>query len=207
MITVWTLALTPTALAAGSAHVYSQALSAERVVSKVRNETRTQNTKGERIMRSVKLSLLAVGLIAGSLGLAQAEGLKVGVLNCHEAAGWGLVFTSSKDLKCVFSPADKAAKPERYTGTIKKYGVDIGYQGAAVLLWGVVSSSGKLTPGALAGSYGGAGAEVAWAGGLGANVLVGGSSKGYALQPLNIEGVAGANIAAGVVEVELRPAK
>ena len=158
-------------------------------------------------MRHAMSSVLAVGLIAASVGLAQADGLKVGTLNCNEAAGWGLIFSSSTNLKCVFSPADKAAKLEHYTGTIKKYGVDIGYQGGAVLLWAVVSSGGKLAPGALAGSYGGVGAEVAWAGGLGANVLVGGSSKGYALQPLNIEGVAGANIAAGVTEVELRLAK
>ena len=158
-------------------------------------------------MRSAMSSALVIGLIAGSVGVAQAAGVKVGTLNCNEAAGWGLVFSSSTDLKCVFSPLDKAAKPERYTGKIKKYGVDLGYQGAAVLLWSVVSSGGKHTAGALAGSYGGVGAEVAWAGGLGANVLVGGSAKGYALQPLSIEGVAGANLAAGVTEVELRVAK
>lgn len=157
-------------------------------------------------MRRAMLNALVVGLIAGSTGMAQADGVKVGTLNCDEAAGWGLVFSSSKDLKCVFSPADKAAKPEHYTGTIKKYGVDIGYVGGAVLLWAVVSSGGKTQPGALAGSYGGVGAAAAWAGGLGANVLVGGSNKGYALQPLNIEGIAGLNVAAGVVEVELRPA-
>jgi Protein of unknown function (DUF992) len=157
-------------------------------------------------MQRAMSRVLAAGLIAGSIGVAQGAGLKVGTLNCNEAAGWGLVFTSSKDLKCVFSPADKALKSERYTGKIKKYGVDIGFQDSAVLLWGVVSSSGKLTPGALGGTYAGVGAEAAWAAGLGANVLVGGSSKGYALQPLNVEGVAGANIAAGVVEVELKSA-
>jgi len=43
--------------------------------------------------------------------------------------------------------------------------------------------------------------------GLGANVLIGGSKKGIALQPVSIEGLEGANVAAGVVEVELRPAK
>ena len=58
----------------------------------------------------------------------------------------------------------------------------------------------------MAGSYGGVGAAAAWAVGLGANVLVGGSNKGYALQPLNIEGVNGLNVAAGVVEVVLRRA-
>lgn len=159
-----------------------------------------------RAVRHIIFSLLALGVMAGFATVAEADGLKVGTLNCTEAAGWGLVFSSSTDLKCVFSPADKGARAERYTGKINKYGVDIGFQDAAVLLWEVVSSSGKYTPGALAGSYGGVGAEAAWAGGLGANVLVGGSSKGYALQPLNIEGVTGANLAAGVVQVELRRA-
>ncbi len=157
-------------------------------------------------MRRVMLIALAVELIAGSTGIAQADGVKVGTLNCDEAGGWGLIFSSSRHLKCVFSPADKAAKVEHYTGTINKYGVDIGFVDGAVLLWAVVSSDGKTQPGALAGSYGGVGAAAAWAGGLGANVLVGGSNKGYALQPLNIEGIAGLNVAAGVVEVVLRSA-
>jgi hypothetical protein len=152
------------------------------------------------------LSILAVGLIAASAGAAYGEGIKVGTLNCDEAAGYGLIFSSSRDLKCVFSPADKGT-PERYTGTIKKYGVDIGYVGGAVLLWAVVSSDGKRSPGALAGSYGGVGAAAAWAGGLGANVLVGGSSKGFALQPISVEGYAGANVAAGVTGVTLTMAK
>lgn len=43
--------------------------------------------------------------------------------------------------------------------------------------------------------------------GLGANVLVGGSKKGFALQPLTVEGYAGVNVAAGVVQVELKQAK
>ena len=109
-------------------------------------------------MRRAMLNALAVGLIAGSTGMAQADGVKVGTLNCDEAAGWGLVFSSSRDLKCVFSPADKAAKSEHYSGTIKKYGVDLGFVDGAVLLWAVVSSDGKTQPGALAGSYGGVGA-------------------------------------------------
>ena len=158
-------------------------------------------------MRRAMLNVVAAGLIVGSAGMAQADGIKVGTLHCDEAAGWGLVFSSSRDLKCVFSPADKAAKSEHYTGAIKKYGVDLGFVDGAVLLWAVVSSDGKTQPGALAGSYGEVGAAAAWAAGLGANVLVGGSNKGYALQPLNIEGINGLNVAAGVVEVELKAAK
>lgn len=41
--------------------------------------------------------------------------------------------------------------------------------------------------------------------GLGANVLVGGSSKQITLQPLSVEGSVGLNIAAGVAEIQLTP--
>lgn len=85
--------------------------------------------------------------------------------------------------------------------------MDIGSQQHAVILWAVVSTVKQVEPGALAGTYGGVTGEAAWAGGLGANVLVGGSKKGIALQPVSIEGLTGANVAAGLLAVELKPAK
>jgi hypothetical protein len=133
--------------------------------------------------------------------------VKVGTLRCHEASGWGFVFGSTHDLKCVFSGLAKGEKPLRFTGKIKKYGVDLGYQSNAVILWGVASTTEKVVPGDLAGDYYGATAEAAWAAGLGTNVLVGGSKKGFALQPLSVEGLTGLNVAAGVAEVELKQAK
>ena len=152
-----------------------------------------------------------IGLLLGLAAFAQAgeekKGVKVGTLRCNEASGWGFVFGSSHDLKCVFTGLEKGEKPIKFTGKIKKFGVDIGYQSNAVILWAVASTSEKVTPGDLAGTYVGATAEAAWAVGLGANVLVGGSKKGFALQPLSVEGLTGANVAAGVVEVELKPAK
>jgi len=162
-------------------------------------------------MRRVLVGMLVWVVLVGLAGLAQAgeekKGVKVGTLRCHEASGWGFVFGSSHDLKCVFSGLAKGEKPVRFTGKIKKFGVDIGYQSNAVILWAVASTSEKVTPGDLAGTYVGVTAEAAWAVGLGANVLVGGSKKGFALQPLSVEGLTGANVAAGVVEVELKPAK
>ena len=162
-------------------------------------------------MKRIVMSLVLCAVLGGLVTLASAgeekKGVRVGTLKCNEASGWGFVFGSSHNLKCVFSPASKGAKEEKYTGVIKKYGVDVGYQGAAVLLWGVLSTSESFTPGALAGTYGGVTAEAAWAVGAGANVLLGGSKKGFALQPISVEGVAGANVAAGVAEVELKAAR
>jgi len=162
-------------------------------------------------MRRGLVSFLVVGLLVGLVGLAQAgeekKGVKVGTLRCNEASGWGFVFGSSHDLKCVFNTFEKGEKPTRFTGKIKKFGVDVGYQSNAVILWAVASTTDKIRPGDLAGSYYGATAEAAWAAGLGANILVGGSKKGIALQPISVEGLAGANVAAGVEEIELKPAK
>jgi hypothetical protein len=61
--------------------------------------------------------------------------------------------------------------------------------------------------GARAGSYGGASAEATVGAGLGANVLVGGSNRTVALQPLSAEGQAGLNFAVGVAELQLQPAR
>ena len=59
----------------------------------------------------------------------------------------------------------------------------------------------------LAGRYTGATAEVSVAAGLGANVLVGGSNRTVALQPLSLQGQVGLDIAAGVGDLDLHPAQ
>ncbi len=170
-------------------------------------------------MRRVLVSGLVVAVLVGLVGLATLagagetkpaeeakKGVNVGALKCNEASGWGLVFGSTRDLKCVFTPAGKG-EPARFTGKITKYGVDIGYKQDAVIYWAVLSTSEKFQPGDLAGKYVGATADVAWAVGLGANVLAGGSKKGFALQPVSVAGITGANVAAGLAEVELAGVK
>jgi len=161
------------------------------------------------MQRPIVLAMTCV-MLAGASSLTWAQekkGATVGMLRCNEASGWGMVFGSTKDLKCVFTGSEKGAKPVNFTGTIKKYGVDIGFTANAVILWAVVSTSDKFTPGDLAGGYGGVTASAAWAVGLGANVLLGGTKQGFALQPLSVQGYNGINLAAGVTEVELKAAQ
>jgi hypothetical protein len=155
----------------------------------------------------LSLAIGAALVASASLAQAQDKGVTIGTLECHEASGAGLIFSSSRNLRCTFSPTDKGAKGAHYTGKINRYGVDIGYQENGVILWAVVSTSDKFTPGSLAGKYGGVTAQAAWAVGLGANVLLGGSDNGFALQPLSVQGFNGINVAAGIVEVELHHAK
>jgi hypothetical protein len=59
----------------------------------------------------------------------------------------------------------------------------------------------------LAGNYVGASAQATVGAGLGANVLVGGSDRTVALQPLSVQGQTGLNVAAGVADLELRPVR
>jgi hypothetical protein len=132
---------------------------------------------------------------------ADSGGVRVGVLTCHVSSGWGLVFGSSKELNCTFSPTPD--RVENYSGKINKYGVDIGYQKGGIMAWAVFAPTASLAPGSLAGGYGGVTAGASAGVGASANALVGGSNKTISLQPLSVEGTTGLNIAAGVGAIEL----
>jgi hypothetical protein len=105
----------------------------------------------------------------------------------------------------MFTPAQPGPR-EVYTGSISKFGLDIGATAGGEMVWSVFAPSNK-TFGALAGNYGGASAEATVGAGLGANVLVGGSNRTVALQPVSVQGQSGLNLAVGVSELQLRPAR
>ena len=73
--------------------------------------------------------------------------------------------------------------------------------------YGAVFTGTNRYAGMLSGTYVGASAEMSVAAGLGANVLVGGSNRSVALQPLSVQGQVGLNIAAGVSSLELHLAQ
>jgi hypothetical protein len=144
---------------------------------------------------------LCAGLAVGFQAHAQGGGVNIGTLTCHVASGWGLIFGSSRALKCAFSGRGRI---EDYDGNITRFGVDIGYQRSGVIVWTVFAPTGTLKPGALEGRYGGVTAGAAVGVGLGANALVGGSSGHIGLQPLSIQGKTGLNVAAGIAGLTLR---
>lgn len=153
-----------------------------------------------------RLIMGAAAIAAGALafaGTAEAapHGVKVGTLTCNVASGWGFVFGSSKDLHCTFR--GNRDHGEHYTGSISKFGVDIGYTEGGVLVWGVVAPSSDTRAGALDGDYVGATAGATVGVGLGANVLVGGFDKSFALQPLSVSDNRGLNVAAGIGAISL----
>ena len=149
-------------------------------------------------------ALGALGLVAGGVALgtpARAQDVRVGMMTCDVAGGFGYVLGSSRDLQCTFSPAQGPA--EHYSGTISKFGVDIGYVQNAVMVWTVLAPTVALSPGSLTGTYGGVTASATVGVGVGANVLVGGSSDTISLQPVSVEGGTGLNVAGGFASMSL----
>jgi hypothetical protein len=146
--------------------------------------------------------ILAAAMMALAAAPAAGQaGINIGTLTCNVSGSIGYIITSAKSMACTFSPAD--GPPQHYSGVIRKYGLDIGYSGEAVMTW-VVFAPGSVSRGALQGSYAGASAEISAGLGLGANALVGGFDGSVALQPLSIQGQTGLNVAAGVASLELR---
>jgi hypothetical protein len=127
--------------------------------------------------------------------------VKTGYLTCHVSSGWGFIIGSSRKLNCTYT--SNTGKTEYYTGSVSKFGADIGYLKSAVILWAVAAPTKELTDCALAGDYGGVTAGVSLGAGIGANVLVGGFKKSIALQPVSVEGQRGLNVAAGVAALNL----
>ncbi len=156
-----------------------------------------------RVVAVLGAGMLGAGLFAGHPADAESS-VNVGALSCHVAGGVGFIFGSSKDIECIFKHTN--GDTERYHGEVNKYGVDIGFTTESRIIWGVFAP-GEVATGSLAGHYGGVTGEVEIGLGLGANVLLGGSNKQVALQPLSITGGIGLNVAAGIASLTLEAGK
>jgi hypothetical protein len=148
----------------------------------------------------------AFALTVASVDPAGAQRIKAGLLTCDVSAGIGFIIGSQKTVSCVYAPEPAGPQPQQvYSGSISKFGLDIGATSSGVMVWGVFTDSMGPNPGFLAGDYFGATGEVTIAAGLGANVLVGGSNRTVALQPISVDSSVGLNLAVGVAELRLRP--
>jgi len=81
----------------------------------------------DTMLSRIGAAISVLSVVTGGLVLstpAQAHDVRVGVMTCDMAGGFGYVLGSSRDLQCTFSPASGPA--EHYAGTISKFGVDIG---------------------------------------------------------------------------------
>lgn len=158
------------------------------------------------MFRITAVIAIAIGTMI-SVSSAQAQGrTQVGTLDCAIAPGVGFVIGSSKEVSCMFIPSNPGWRREMYVGQINKFGVDLGVTAGGRLMW-AVNAPTSARRWALAGRYAGATAEATVGGGVGANALYGGSDRTVSLQPISLQGQAGLNVAAGVAELTLEPAR
>lgn len=147
----------------------------------------------------IAATIAALGITFAATS-ADAAAIKVGTLTCHVDSGWGAIVGSSKKADCVF--VDTNGKHKHYRANITKIGVDVGYTANKTIAWVVMSLEGHK--GNLAGTYLGVNAEATAIVGVGANALVGGLNRNFALQPISVQGQTGLNVAAGVAALTIR---
>jgi hypothetical protein len=133
------------------------------------------------------------------------ERVRVGTLRCDVSGGIGMIVTSKKDVRCIFTPEGRGRR-EAYVGSIEKFGLDIGATTGGEMIWAVYAPT-RGGRHALAGHYAGASAEATVGAGAGANALIGGSRRTITLQPLSVQAQAGLNLAVGVAGLTLHPAR
>lgn len=154
---------------------------------------------------TVSLAAIALTAIATTSLVSAQSRVKTGVLECRGGPSIGLVVGSTTTLSCIYRGDDRFE--DRYIGTVRKVGLDIGITQETGLAWAVFAPTGRIGPGDLSGNYGGVSGSAAVGVGLGANALVGGSQNSVALQPLSLQGQVGFNVQAGLEGLELRPAR
>jgi len=143
----------------------------------------------------------AIAALAAASGAQAQSRVEVGVLTCSAAGSTGFIIGSTRDIRCRFN---RQGRDEFYSGTINRFGLDIGTTQQAQIAWAVLAPTSNVPPRSLVGTYGGLSAEATVGGGVGANALIGGSAKSIVLQPLSVQAQQGLNIAAGVASLQLR---
>jgi hypothetical protein len=153
-------------------------------------------------------TLILAALILAPFGApanAQAPGpwTQVGVLTCKLNPSIGFIIAGHQSMECNYAP-NGPNPPQAYQGAINTVGLDLGVTAGGVLGWAVFAPTQGFAPGALAGEYVGASGDLGLGIGAGANILIGGSGRTFALQPLSLEGSVAVNIALGVSMLKLR---
>jgi hypothetical protein len=161
-------------------------------------------------MRRIQLFLHTL-TVAAALGVpaaseAQPAWPQVGVLNCRLNPSIGFIIAGHQSMECRFTP-NAPEPPQSYDGAINTVGLDLGFTTGGALAWGVFAPTVGTPAGALAGEYVGVSGDVGIGVGGGVNVLMGGSGRTFALQPLSLEGSSGINVSLGVSALKLRPAR
>ena len=143
--------------------------------------------------------------IPPALAQSQQSWTQAGRLRCNLNPSIGFVIFGHQSMECKFQPV--SGPVQAYDGAINTVGIDLGISGGGRFAWAVFGSAAGVPNGALAGEYVGASGDVGLGVGVGANVLVGGSNRSVALQPVSLAGTMAVNVVAGLSQLKLRAAQ
>jgi Protein of unknown function (DUF992) len=130
---------------------------------------------------------------------------QVGMLRCILNPNIGFTITGHESMECRFVP-DSANPPQTYQGAINMVGLNLDVAAGGVLGWAVFAPTPETPVGALAGEYVGASGDIGIIAGAGTNILIGGSGRTFALQPVSLGGSVAVKVALGISVVKLRTA-
>ncbi len=160
-----------------------------------------------QVRRLVVSMILVLGTSTSASVTSQAQNawVQAGVLTYRLNPSIGFIIAGHQSMECNFREAGSDII-QRYDGAINTIGLDVGVTDGGVLAWAVFAPTKGVRAGALAGEYVGASGDIGIGVGAGANVLIGGSDRTVALQPLSLEGSVALNVALGVSMLKLRQA-
>jgi hypothetical protein len=152
--------------------------------------------------------LAALGLIAmlavPAAAQAPPQWTQAGMLRCVVNPSIGFIIAGHQSMECRYTPNGGLIPPQAYEGALNMIGLNIGITAGGVFGWAVLAPTVGMPAGALAGDYVGASGDIGLGLGVGANVLVGGSNRTVALQPISLEGSVSIDVALGVSALKLR---
>lgn len=145
----------------------------------------------------MKRGILVAATMAGALATAplsaaaqnSAGAVTAGMLTCQLVHDTNVVVFSQESFDCVYEEAGGGTG--YYVGEISKIGADLQFKSGQILKWAVLAPSSIIGPDVIEGRYVGGSAEATALAGVGARVLVGGSSSQITLQPVSVSGQTG----------------
>src|SRR5216117_4005873 len=165
------------------------------------------------IMRHIRTLVRTALVVSAFSGLTAdfaraqtpASWTQVGMLSCKLNPSIGFIIFGHQSMECRFT--QDRFPPQAYEGALNTVGIDLGVSAGGVLGWAVLAPTAGPPPGALAGEYVGATGEIGLGLGAGVNVLIGGSGRSFALQPVSLEGSVALNVTLGLSHLQLRAAR
>jgi hypothetical protein len=156
-------------------------------------------------IRKLLITVVLAILVTPAFAQSGQPWTQVGMLTCKLNPSIGFVIAGHQSMECRYVPG-AGGPPQAYEGALNTVGLDLGVIGGGVMSWAVLAPTSGVPNGALAGDYVGASAGATFVAGVGTNVLIGGSNRTVALQPVSVEGSVGANVIGGLSSLKLRPA-